>query len=99
MTRLNQSKRSLQFARPALGLALALGVVAGGMAAAPALAHQKDSKQKTPAAPKIKMTKPFEPVYGAKEKALDGGYHDGESGRFEKRPRKIVEDKPVEKPD
>lgn len=70
MIRSNLSKRSMLFARPALGLALALGVVAGGMAATPAMA-QKDNKQKAPAAPKIKMTKAFEPVYGAMKKSWD----------------------------
>jgi hypothetical protein len=63
--------RSSLFTRPALGLALALGLVAGGLTmAAPAQAQSK-KKEKAPAAPKIAPTKTFIPAYNALKGGID----------------------------
>lgn len=59
--------RSALFNRSAIGLALALGLAAGGMAA-PAAAKDKP---KEAAAPKLSPSKPFIPVYSQAKTALD----------------------------
>lgn len=56
--------RAKFFARTALGLALAMGVAAGGVAA-PAMAQKKE------AAPKITLSKGFMPAYQAAKGGLD----------------------------
>ncbi len=60
--------RSALFTRSAIGLALALGLAAGGMAA-PAAAKEKPKKEA--AAPKLTPSKPFIPAYTAAKTALD----------------------------
>ncbi|MBN8502783.1 MAG: hypothetical protein J0M19_16820 [Sphingomonadales bacterium] len=59
--------RAPLFARTALGLALAMGVVAGGIAA-PALAKEKEKKAE---APKLSPSKAFIPAYTAAKTAFD----------------------------
>jgi hypothetical protein len=65
--------RSSLFTRSALGLALVLGLTAGGLAvSAPAKAQsKKEKKEKAPAAAKITPTKAFIPAYNALKTALD----------------------------
>ena len=59
--------RAKFFARTALGLALAMGVAAGGVSA-PAMAKEKEKKAE---APKITLSKGFMPAYQATKTALD----------------------------
>ena len=59
--------RAKFFARTALGMALAMGVAAGG-AIAPAMAKEKEQKAE---APKITLSKGFMPAYMAAKTALD----------------------------
>lgn len=59
--------RAKFFARTALGLALAMGVAAGGVSA-PAMAKEKE---KNAEAPKITLSKGFMPAYQATKTALD----------------------------
>ena len=59
--------RAKFFARTALGLALAMGVAAGGVSA-PAMAKEKEKKAE---APKISISKGFMPAYQAAKTALD----------------------------
>jgi len=59
--------RAKFFARTALGLALAMGVAAGGVSA-PAMAKEKEKKAE---APKISISKGFMPAYQATKTALD----------------------------
>ena len=59
--------RAKFFARTALGLALAMGVAAGGVAA-PAMAKEKEKKAE---APKISLSKGFMPAYQAAKGGLD----------------------------
>ncbi|MEN9926031.1 MAG: hypothetical protein RL268_2157, partial [Pseudomonadota bacterium] len=59
--------RAKFFARTALGLALAMGVAAGGVSA-PATAKEKEKKAE---APKITLSKGFMPAYQATKTALD----------------------------
>lgn len=64
--------RSSLFTRSALGLALALGLVSGGLAVSEPAEAQSKKKEKAPAAPKITPTKTFMPPYTALKTALDG---------------------------
>ena len=59
--------RSKFFARTALGLALAMGVAAGGLSA-PVMAKEKEKKQE---APKLKLSKGFIAAYQPAKKAFD----------------------------
>lgn len=59
--------RAKFFARTALGLALAMGVAAGGLSV-PAMAKEKEQKAE---APKITLSKGFIPAYQATRTALD----------------------------
>ncbi len=63
--------RSSLFTRSALGLALAFGLVAGGMTASAPAEAQSKKKEKAPAAPKFAPTKTFMPAYNALKTALD----------------------------
>lgn len=59
--------RSKFFARTALGLALAMGVAAGGLSA-PVMAKEKEKKQE---APKLKLSKRFMAAYQPAKKGFD----------------------------
>lgn len=59
--------RSKFFARTALGLALAMGIAAGGVSA-PAMAKEKEKKQE---APKLKLSKGFMAAYQPAKKGFD----------------------------
>lgn len=59
--------RAKFFARTGLGIALAMGIAAGGMST-PALAKEKEKKAE---APKITLSKGFMPAYQAAKTALD----------------------------
>jgi hypothetical protein len=63
--------RSSLFTRSALGLALALGLTAGGLAVSAPAEAQSKKKEKAPVAPKIAPTKTFIPAYTALKTALD----------------------------
>ena len=63
--------RAPLFARTALGLALALGVAAGGLSAPAFAKDEKKKEDKKAAAPKLAPSKAFIPPYTAAKTALD----------------------------
>jgi hypothetical protein len=64
--------RSSLFTRSALGLALALGLTAGGLAVSAPAEAQSKKKEKAPPAPKFAPTKTFIPVYNALKTGIEG---------------------------
>lgn len=63
--------RSSLFTRSTLGLALAIGLAAGGLTVSAPVQAQSKKKEKAPEAPKITPTKTFLPAFNALRTAVD----------------------------